>query len=88
MQLTDTQPCYLYTGISKVKLIESVYLLIKNDCGGKTTAKHLESKLDDDMSKRKMRYAIKHLTKEGKIKRVRGFGAKGVQYHYEIVTRE
>jgi len=85
MQLTDTQPCTLYTGISKVKLIESVYILIKNDYAGKATTKQLEDKMDDEISKRKMRYAIKHLTKEGKIKRVRGFGTKGVQYHYEIV---
>ena len=85
MQLTDTQPCMLYTGISKEKLIESVYLIIKNDYGGKATAKRLEDKMDDDISKRKMRYAIKHLREEGKIKRVRGFGPKGVQYHYEIV---
>ena len=85
MQLTDIQPCTLYTGISKEKLIESVYLIIKNDYGGKATAKRLEDKMDDDINKRKMRYAIKHLTKEGKIKRVRGFGPRGVQYHYEIV---
>jgi repressor of nif and glnA expression len=84
MQLTDSQPCTLYTGISKEKLIESVYILIKNDYGGKATAKRLEDKMDD-IGKRKIRYAIKHLTKEGKIKRVRGFGPKGVQYHYVIV---
>lgn len=84
MQLTDSQPCTLYTGISKEKLIESVYIMIKNEYGGKATAKRLEDKMDD-IGKRKIRYAIKHLTKEGKIKRVRGFGPKGVQYHYEIV---
>ena len=69
-------------------MIESVYLSIKNDYGGKATAKRLEDKMDDDISKRKMRYAIKHLTKEGKVKRVRGFGPRGVQYHYEIVRSE
>lgn len=84
MQLTDSQPCTLYTGISKEKLIESVYIMIKNDYGGKATTKCLENKMDD-IGKRKIRYAIKHLTKEGKIKRVRGFGPKGVQYHYVIV---
>jgi hypothetical protein len=54
MQLTDIHPCTLYTGISKEKLIESVYLIIKNDYGGKATAKRLEDKMDDDISKRNM----------------------------------
>ena len=39
----------------------------------------------DDMGKRKMGYAIRRLTQEGKIKRVRGFGPKGIQYYYEIL---
>jgi repressor of nif and glnA expression len=80
MQLADIQRCT----ISKEKLIESVYMLIKNDYGGRATTKHIEKEMDD-MGKRKMRYAIRRLTQEGKIKRVRGFGPKGIQYYYEIL---
>ena len=68
---------------SKEKLVESVYLLIKNDYGGQTTTKHIEMEMDD-LSRRKMRYVIRRLTKEGKIKRVRGFGPKGIEYYYKI----
>jgi hypothetical protein len=80
MQLADIQR----GTISKEKLIESVYMLIKNDYGGRATTKHIEKEMDDT-SKRKMKYAIRHLTQEGKIKRVRGFGPKGIQYYYEII---
>ena len=80
MQLADIQRCT----ISNEKLIESVYMLIKNDYGGRATTKHIEKEMDD-MGKRKMRYAIRRLKQEGKIKRVRGFGPKGIQYYYEIL---
>ena len=80
MQLADIQR----GTISKEKLIESVYMLIKNDYGGRATTKHIEKEMDD-MGKRKMRYAIRRLTQEGKIKRVRGVGPKGIQYYYVIL---
>ena len=69
---------------SKEKLVESVYLLIKNDYCGQATTMHIEKEMDD-ISRRKIRYAIRRLTKEGKIKRVRGFGLKGIEYYYKIV---
>ena len=52
MQLTSTRySVYMYLE----NLIESLYLLIKNDYsgGGKATAKHLEDKTDDT-NKQKM----------------------------------
>jgi repressor of nif and glnA expression len=68
---------------SKEKLVESVYLLIKNDCGGQATTMHIEKKMEE-INRRKIRYAIRRLTKEGKIKRIRGFGLKGIEYYYKI----
>ena len=76
MQLTSTRySVYMYLE----NLIESLYLLIKNDYsgGGKATAKHLEDKTDDT-NKQKMKICIKHLTKQDKSRRVRGFGPKEV----------
>ena len=68
MQLADIQRGI----ISKEELIESVYVLIKNDYVGRATTKHIEKEMDD-MGKRKMRYAIRHLTHEDKIKQVGDF---------------
>jgi repressor of nif and glnA expression len=68
---------------SKEKLVESVDLLRKNDCGGQATTMHIEKKMEE-ISRRKIRYAIRRLTKEGKIKRIRGFGLKGIEYYYKI----
>jgi DNA-binding GntR family transcriptional regulator len=45
---------------------------------------HIEKEMED-ISRRKIRYAIRRLTKEGKIKRIRGFGLKGIEYYYKIV---
>jgi hypothetical protein len=47
-------------------------VLIKNDYGGRATTKHIEKEMDD-MGKRKMRYAIRHLTYEDKIRQVGDF---------------
>ena len=80
MHLTNIQ----VTQQPKEKLVESVYSLIKNDYGGLATTKHIEKKMDET-SKRKMRYALRRLTKEGKIKRVRGFGSRGIEYYYKTV---
>jgi DNA-binding GntR family transcriptional regulator len=35
------------------------------------------------LGKQPVRYAILRLTKEGKIKRVRGFGSRGIEYYYK-----
>ena len=39
----------------------------------------------NDTSKPKMRYAIRHLTHEDKVKQVGDFEAKEIQYYYEIL---
>ena len=60
-------------------LVRSVYSIIRNH-KGKVTAKHLEKEVG---SKHKVRYALTHLMKEGKVKRVRAFGIDGIGYFYE-----
>jgi hypothetical protein len=65
-------------------MIESVYVLIKNDYGSRSATKDLEKEMNDT-SKPKMRYAIRHLTHEDKIKQVGDFKAKEIQYYYEIL---
>ena len=70
--------------LSGEKLIESVYLLIKNYYGGRATTKQIEKEIDNLCTRRKMLYAILRLTKDGKIKRVRGFGPKGIEYYYTL----
>ncbi|MGA8913761.1 MAG: hypothetical protein WB443_12980 [Nitrososphaeraceae archaeon] len=59
-------------------------MLIKHDYGGRAATKDLEKEMNDT-SKPKMRYAIRHLTHEDKIKQVGDFEAKEIQYYYEIV---
>jgi len=80
MQLADLQR----GTIAKEKLIESVYVLIKHDYGGRAATKDLEKEMNDT-SKPKTRYAIRHLTHEDKIKQVGDFEAKEIHYYYEIL---
>jgi transposase len=55
---------------SKENLIESVYSIIKKSRnGGIITAKQIEKEIGDD--KNKVHYALKHLLKEHKVKKVR-----------------
>ena len=75
---------YSTSTIAKEKLIESVYVLIKHDYGGRAATKDFEKEMNDT-SKPKMRYAIRHLTHEDKIKQVGDFEAKEIQYYYEIL---
>ena len=63
----------------KDSLVGSVYNIIKNR-KARVTAKHLEKEVG---SKHKVRYALTHLMKEGKVKRVRAFGIDGIAYFYE-----
>ena len=60
-------------------LVSSVYNIIKNR-KGKVTSKNLKKEVG---SKHKVRYALTHLMKEGKVKRVRAFGIDGIAYFYE-----
>lgn len=66
---------------SKQKVMESVYSIIKIR-SGKITAKDIEKDLG---SKYEAHYAILHLTKQGKIKRVKGFGLNRIEFYYEII---
>jgi phage tail sheath gpL-like len=84
MKVYNVQPDVQQT-LSGEKLIESVYLLIKNYYGGRATTKQIEKEMDNVCNKRRMLYAILRLTRDGKIKRVRGFGSKGIEYYYTLV---
>jgi phage tail sheath gpL-like len=84
MKLYNVQPD-IQPSLSGEKLIESVYLLIKNCYGGRATTKQIEKEMDSLCNKRKMLYAILRLTRDGKIKRVRGFGQKGIEYYYTLI---
>ena len=65
----------------KQKVMESVYSIIKTR-SGKITAKDIEKDLG---SKYEAHYAILHLTKQGKIKRVKVFGLNRIEFYYEII---
>ena len=64
---------------------EIVYSAIKSR-SGKITTKHLEREIGSNKSQREVQYAIIHLTKKGKIRRVRGFGSNGIEYYYHDVV--
>jgi len=68
---------------STENLIESVYLIIKKSRDGRVTTKQLEKEIGD---KTKVRYALKYLLKEHKVKKVRGLGIDRIDYFYEIMN--
>jgi hypothetical protein len=68
---------------SKENLIESVYLIIKKSRNGRITAKQLEKEIGD---KNKVRYALKYLQREHKVKKVRGLGIDRIDYFYQIMN--
>jgi hypothetical protein len=82
---------------SKQNLVELVYSIINNH-GGKATRKYIEQVIylsnnnnshqdsNNNNNKYIVRYAILRLLREGKIKRVRGFGPKGIEYYYVSIT--
>ena len=83
---------------SKQNVVELVYSIISNH-SGKATRKYIEEEIhpthnnNDDShhnsnnnNKYIVRYAILRLLREGKIKRVRGFGPKGIEYYYVSIT--
>ena len=80
---------------SKQNVVELVYSIINNH-GGKATRKYIEEEIHpsnnnnnshhNSNNKYIVRYAILRLLREGKIKRVRGFGPKGIEYHYVSIT--
>jgi hypothetical protein len=66
---------------SKEYVYNSVYSIIKN-YNGKATRRRIEKEIDSS-SKYELQYAILRLIKEGKIKRVRGFGLNRIEYYYQ-----
>jgi hypothetical protein len=72
---------------SKENIDELVYSLIKRETG-KITAKLIEKEIGRNKNQRDIQYAIIHLTKKGRIRRVRGFGLNGIEYYYhDIVSK-
>ena len=67
---------------SKDRSVRSVYSIIKSH-SGKITTKHLEKEIG---SKYEVHYALRRLSREGKIKRIRGFGVDRVEYFYEDIA--
>ena len=62
--------------------IETVYDIIRNR-SGKLTSKDLDHMIGN---KQDVRLAITRLTVQGRIKRVRGFGKKGIEYFYKDIA--
>lgn len=67
---------------SKDRSVRSVYSIIKSH-SGKVTTKYLEKEIG---SKYEVHYALRRLSREGKIKRIRGFGVDKVEYFYEDIA--
>jgi len=66
---------------SKQRVMDFVYSIIKTR-SGKITAKEIERDLG---SKYEAHYAILHLTKQGKIKRIKGFGINKIEFYYQAL---
>ena len=61
--------------------MESVYTIIKTR-SGRVTAKDIERDLGSNYE---AHYAILHLTKQGKIRRVKGFGLNKIELYYQSI---
>lgn len=68
---------------SKTDQIELVYSIIKKSRNGRITAKQLEEEIGD---KYKVRYALKYLQREHKVKKIRGLGTDRIDYFYRIMN--
>lgn len=64
--------------------IDKVYAIIRNR-SGKVTSKDLDQMIGN---KQYVRLAITRLTVQGRIKRVRGFGKRGIEYFYKDTARQ
>jgi DNA-binding transcriptional regulator PaaX len=62
--------------------IETVYGIIRSS-SGKLTSKDLDQIIGN---KQEVRLAITRLTVQGRIKRIRGFGKRGIEYFYKDVA--
>jgi hypothetical protein len=69
---------------SRYSTVQWVYSIIQRE-SGKVTAKHLEKEIGNKYG---VHYAITRLTKEGKIKRVRGFGPQRIEFFYLDVSTQ
>jgi len=61
--------------------IESVYSVIEKQ-SGQVTTRHIEKEVGLDIGT--VRYAIKYLTKERKIQRVKGLGTNKIEFYYKV----
>jgi len=68
----------------KYDCTELVYSIVRNN-SGKVTGKQLEREIGN---RYEVRYAITRLTKEGRIRRVRGFGVDRVEFFYQVIAHE
>ena len=68
---------------SKGNVVELVYSIIKSRKGYRITIKQIEEAVG---SQHKVRYAINHLLKENRIKRIRLLGINRIEYSYKIQT--
>jgi hypothetical protein len=72
--------------IEKRKVIELVYSIIKNTDDRNVTTKYIERQIDPT-NRKYIKYAIKYLTRENKIKRIKGFGPHGtIEYYYQRIA--
>ena len=72
--------------VEKRKVIELVYSIIKDTDDRNPTTKYIERQIDPT-NRKYIKYAIKYLTKENKIKRIKGFGPHGIiEYYYKSVA--
>jgi ketosteroid isomerase-like protein len=66
---------------TKYDWTEQVYSIVRNN-NGRVTGKQLEREVGN---KYEVRYAIARLTKEGRIRRIRGFGVDRVVFYYQVI---
>jgi DNA-binding transcriptional regulator PaaX len=64
--------------------IDKVYAIISNR-SGRITSKDLDQMIGN---KQDVRLAITRLTVQGRIKRVRGFGKRGIEYFYKDIAHQ
>ena len=69
---------------SKENVVELVYSIIKGCKSNRITTKQIEEAIG---SKHKVRYAINHLLKENRIKRIRLLGINRIEYSYKIRSK-
>jgi predicted transcriptional regulator len=62
-------------------IIKSVYSVIEKQ-SGQVTTRHIEKEVGLDIVT--VRYAIKYLTKERKIQRVKGLGSNKIEFYYKV----